>query len=315
MNYYVETLPEFTLLAVSREFHMKNCMMEIPKFWEEYYQLGYGKFACGQFGLCCCGKPDGTFRYAIGNRCNVETDMNGSAVYHIFNCPDRTEIPNGFELRTIPANTWLKVECSGPLPQSIQNMYPRIQAEWPEEYERLDSMDIEEYGYCKTPEDSQKPDYRCFIWIPVKPVKAVPSYNVRLNVLTAEEYIRLFSSPGWTAPGGEQVKTALEHSLAAFSVYSEDKLIGMGRLIGDRSMSYMFRDLVILPEYQRKGAGTFLMRTMLDWLANDLPSGWQASCELFAATGKVSFYEKFGFEPLPNPFLENGMMRMVKGVK
>lgn len=31
------------------------------------------------------------------------------------------------------------------------------------------------------------------------------------------------------------------------------------------------------------------------------------------ATGKIPFYQKFGFEPLPNRVLENGMMRMVAG--
>lgn len=140
-------------------------------------------------------------------------------------------------------------------------------------------------------------------------------YRIRIGVLTAQEHIRLFSSPGWTPPGEEQVTAALKNSLAVFSVYADETLIGMGRLFGDRSMSYMFRDVVILPEYQRKGAGTFLLKTMLDWIADDLPSGWQVSCELFAATGKIPFYQKFGFEPLPNHVLENGMMRMVAGRK
>ena len=170
MKVVIEEGPAFSVLAVSREFSEKSCMAEIPKFWREYYALGYGEFACGQYGVCYGGKPDGTFRYAIGNRCTPESGADGSTVYHILNRPDRTEIPEGFELLNIPAGTWAEFECLGPLPRSIQEMWPRIYNEWlPDSgYEKRQGFDLEEYGICQTPEDSQKPDYRCFIRIPVR---------------------------------------------------------------------------------------------------------------------------------------------------
>lgn len=311
MNFIIEEMPSFSVLAVSREFSEKNCMAEIPEFWKEYYAQGCGEFACGQYGVCYGATPDGTFRYAIGNRCTTEQYADGSTVYHIFNCPDRTEIPAAFELLAVPAGMWAKFECRGPLPRSIQEMWPRIYREWlPDSgYEKVPGYDLEEYGLCQSPEDSQKPDYQCFIRIPVKK----SGFSVQVNALAAKDYLRLFRSPGWKAPGEEQVEAALRNSLAVFSVYADRTLIGMGRLIGDRSMAYMFRDIVILPEYQHQGAGSFLMRSMLDWIAGDLPTGRWASCELFATTGKGAFYEKLGFESLPNAFLENGMMRMVQG--
>ncbi|MDD3155036.1 MAG: GyrI-like domain-containing protein [Victivallaceae bacterium] len=142
MNYKIEILPEFTVLASVRAFHAESAKSEIPKFWQEYYQRGNGKIACGQFGICFGGKPDGLFLYGIGNRCEVEQKPDGATVCHVFNCPDRTQIPDGFEVCTIPAQTWMKVEARGALPKSIQNTYPVIEKEWPQGWERVCGMDI-----------------------------------------------------------------------------------------------------------------------------------------------------------------------------
>ncbi len=137
--------------------------------------------------------------------------------------------------------------------------------------------------------------------------------TVKLNTLSAADFIHLFRSPGWEAPGAKQVEAALKNSHSVFSLYSGPKLIGMGRLIGDRSMVYMFRDIVVLPEYQNQGAGTFLMETMLEWISHDLPAGWRSSCELFATEKAARFYQKFGFKSVPNQSLECGMMVMIEG--
>lgn len=316
MKYVIEEKMEFQILAASRIFSEETAKAQIPQFWQEYYGCGYGDIACGQYGVCCGGEGAGKFRYAIGNACRVEKCADGSLLYHVFNCPDRKRIPAGFELLTIPAATWAAFECLGPLPHSIQNMWPRIYNEWlpVSGYEKVPGFELEEYGRCETASDAQKADYRCVIRIPVRRVGS-RAYSVRLNELSAADFVTLYRSPGWEAPPEEQVRTALQNSLAVFSVHAGDMLIGMGRLIGDRSMAYMVRDVVILPAFQRCGAGSFLMRAMLEWIAHDLPAGWRGSCELFAAQGKSEFYQKFGFEPLPNPYLENGLMRMVDGVK
>ena len=173
MNVTIEEKNSFQILAVSREFHEKNGFLEIPKFWTEYYAHGNADIACGQYGVCVCGGDgNGNFRYGIGNECRVEKRADGTSVYHIFNRPDRTEIPEGFELLTVPAATWAVFECFGALPHSIQDMWPRIYQEWlpeaPYHYDGAIGFDIEEYGKCETAEDLQKPDYHCVIRIPVK---------------------------------------------------------------------------------------------------------------------------------------------------
>ena len=314
MNYRIECLPEFTVLTKIREFDIKNSTEEIPKFWQEYYRNGNGETACGQFGICFDCNADGTFHYGIGNRCEVEQKSGGATVYHVFACPDRTRIPDGFELRTIPAQTWMKVEARGALPKSIQSTYPKIEKEWPDGWERVCGMDIEEYGCCEVPEDSQKDDYLCWIWVPVKQL-GMENYSVKTNVLTAPEFNRLGCAVGWGMPSEKQSAVALQNSLVTFSLYNRETLIGMARLIGDRSMAYMVREVVVLPEFQKQGAGTFLLLSIQQWIAGDVPNGWRASCELFAAEGQRDFYRHCGFVALPHSGNENGMSTMITGVK
>ena len=215
MNYRIECVPEFTVLAKIRSFDAKNAAEEIPKFWEEYYRSGNGAIACGQFGICFGGSAGGTFHYGIGNRCEVEQKPDGATVCHVFNCPDLTRIPDGFEVRTIPAQTWLKVEARGALPKSIQSTYPEIEKEWPGGLERIYGMDIEEYGCCETPEDSQKDDYLCRIWIPVK-LLGTEHYSVKTDVLTASEFNRLGCAAGWEMPSEKQSAAALRKIAPTF---------------------------------------------------------------------------------------------------
>ena len=140
-------------------------------------------------------------------------------------------------------------------------------------------------------------------------------FRVEVDVLTVSEFCSLCRAVDWDAPPPEQVETALTNSIARFSLYSGGDLIGMGRFVGDRAMFCSVYDFAIRPEFQNRGAGTFLMRFMLDWLRNHLPSGRHICCDLMSATGKTGFYERFGFAPLPNPAmnLENGMTMMVEG--
>lgn len=144
---------------------------------------------------------------------------------------------------------------------------------------------------------------------------ASPEFRVEVDVLTVPEFCSLCRAVDWDAPPEEQVETALANSIARFSLYSDRELIGMGRFVGDRAMFCSVYDFAIRPEFQNCGAGTFLMRFMLDWLRNHLPSGRHICCDLMSATGKTGFYQRFGFAPLPNSAmnLENGMTMMIGG--
>ena len=51
MNYKIVEKESFTVLAVSAKFNYENCKQEIPKFWQEHFEKGNGRYVCGMFGI------------------------------------------------------------------------------------------------------------------------------------------------------------------------------------------------------------------------------------------------------------------------
>ena len=101
-------------------------------------------------------------------------------------------------------------------------------------------------------------------------------------------------------------------TFASFVVYDGDKPIGMARLIGDGGMSYYVKDFAILPAYQGKGVGRFLMEHLQQYIYDRLEPGWAVSLELISSKGNESFYKKFGFEERPCEWDGAGMFKMLR---
>lgn len=76
------------------------------------------------------------------------------------------EIPQGMETFAVPALTWAVFEAVGPIPDAIQDIWKRIFSEWfpSSGYEHAEGPELEVYENG----DMSKPDYRSFVWIPVK---------------------------------------------------------------------------------------------------------------------------------------------------
>lgn len=150
MDYRIEKKDGFKLLAYSRMFTDENCEKEIPAFWKEYYQKEIYKKAPGCMGICAQEK-DGAKEFLYGIGCVVN---------------DVKEIPEGFQILNIPANTWAIFKCIGAMPDAIQNMWDCIYREWlpGADYELISDYEIENYF----PGDNTSDDYISEIWIPVK---------------------------------------------------------------------------------------------------------------------------------------------------
>lgn len=135
--------------------------------------------------------------------------------------------------------------------------------------------------------------------------------KLKENILRDDIFCILTDAVGWGTPPKEQVKKAIENSLYNVCAIMDDKVVGMGRLCGDRSLFYYIKDLVVLPEYQEKGIGALLIKNIIDYIKNNTPNGWKVSVELMSAKGKESFYKKFGFESRPNENFGSGMFMMI----
>ena len=122
------------------------------------------------------------------------------------------------------------------------------------------------------------------------------SYTVRYNELNSEEFIQLWESVWGPAPTVEQVKLAMENTLFRVSVFDNDQIVAMARVIGDKGMCYYIKDVVVKPEYQGHGIGRILINEVLRFIDENGVSGTDIAVELCAMPDKIPFYEKFGFK-------------------
>ncbi len=115
------------------------------------------------------------------------------------------------------------------------------------------------------------------------------------NKLNAKDFIRLKVATGFKDRPLEQVEKALSNNLFDVIAVSEGKVIGMGRLVGDGVMYWYLQEIIVLPEFQGKGIGTRIVNRLLEFISDNTVPGTFTSVGLTAATGRDSFYEKFGF--------------------
>ena len=90
-----------------------------------------------------------------------------------------------------------------------------------------------------------------------------------------------------------KAETRLRNSLCSICAYHQDKLVGMGRVVGDGAVYFMVVDLAVLPEYQGKGIGKEIMEQLMDSVRKNVGTGSFVS--LFSNHGLAKYYEKFGF--------------------
>ena len=132
--------------------------------------------------------------------------------------------------------------------------------------------------------------------------------KIRINALTSDLFLGLYTSVGWEPPCREQVECALKNTPASFVAYEEEKAIGMVRLIGDGGMSFYIKDFAVLSGYQGKGVGQMLLMELQQYLLEHKPTDWAVSLELISTKEAVEFYKKYGFQGRST---EPGMLKMI----
>ena len=74
--------------------------------------------------------------------------------------------------------------------------------------------------------------------------------NIRIeNIIpTPDEYNHIADSVGWGSSENKIVEIALNNSLYSICAYDGNKMIGYGRIIGDKTMFLYIQDIMVLPE-------------------------------------------------------------------
>ena len=120
-------------------------------------------------------------------------------------------------------------------------------------------------------------------------------YQLVENELKAKDFIRLKVAAGFMDRPIEQIEKALKNNLFDVTAVYNGEVIGMGRLVGDGFMYWYLQEIIVLPQFQGQGIGTRIVNRLLDYIKENTTPGTFVSVGLTAATGKDTFYEKFGF--------------------
>ena len=117
------------------------------------------------------------------------------------------------------------------------------------------------------------------------------------DAVSFEEIFPLYEAVGWTNYTSNPImlQNALEHSLFILTARDEEgKLIGFLRAVGDGYSILYIQDIIVLPEYQRQGIGTQLLRQTLEYF-NEV---YQIILTTDSEVKTIAFYEANGFTTL-----------------
>lgn len=120
---------------------------------------------------------------------------------------------------------------------------------------------------------------------------------------------------GWCPLLQEQALQALTHSLYVVGAYAGDRLVGMGRIVGDGAVICYVQDLIVVPEYQKQGIGSRVLDTLTAYVEHIRKDGSQMMFCLMCAKGREPFYEKHGFIARPTQELGPGMIQYLRDEK
>lgn len=76
----------------------------------------------------------------------------------------------------------------------------------------------------------------------------------------------VYRKESWNAylKDDEKLIRAFDNSLYILGAFDESELIGFIRCVGDGEHILMIQDLIVTPEYQQRGIGTYLFRTTME---------------------------------------------------
>ena len=136
--------------------------------------------------------------------------------------------------------------------------------------------------------------------------------EIRINTLTPELFLELYESVGWEPPCIEQVRIALQNTIATFTCYEADRPVGMVRVIGDGGMSFYIKDFAVIPSHQSNGVGSKLMAALEHFVKECKPADWAVSLELISSKEAVTSIKNSVLKNAPVIGTAPGMFKMIR---
>ena len=120
-------------------------------------------------------------------------------------------------------------------------------------------------------------------------------YHLVVGVPSIEDYCRLRVAAGLSPKSREAATAGLPNTLFGVIVSKDNKVIGMGRVVGDGGLFYQVVDIAVEPAHQRRGLGKAITSKIVEHLKQSAPPG--AHISLIADWPAQHLYSQFGFKP------------------
>ena len=135
--------------------------------------------------------------------------------------------------------------------------------------------------------------------------------NIKIyHELTNKDFLEVIEAVGFKTYSDEQVTKALKNTMYMVKVMVNDKLAGIGRVIGDYSIICCLTDICVKPEFQKKGIGQIIVKELKKMIEDGVKEGEKMQIELTPTAGNEAFYQKAGFKY--NPDIITGMYLWIK---
>lgn len=122
--------------------------------------------------------------------------------------------------------------------------------------------------------------------------------NIEVRKIAVSEYQALRASTDWKQIEDYIIEMALERDLYSICILHHEKVVGIGRVIGDGAIYFYIQDIIVLPKYQEKGIGKIIMENIETYL--NVNTNNNSFVGLMAAEGVVDFYAQFGYKERPH---------------
>lgn len=119
--------------------------------------------------------------------------------------------------------------------------------------------------------------------------------TIKDNIIpNINEILILYQDAGWTSytVNPNQLEKAIKHSLAVWTAWDEDKLVGLARIVGDNYTIIYIQDILVLNDYQRNGIGSTFIKLIL----NKYQTVRQIVLLTESSEKTISFYESNGLK-------------------
>lgn len=105
------------------------------------------------------------------------------------------------------------------------------------------------------------------------------------------EVVEILKKVGMAYYESQRHQRAFNNSHSVVFVFDNEILVAFGRLISDGEYQSAIYDVAVLPEYQGKGIGKMIVKTLIEKTPH-------CNFILYASPGKELFYEKENFRKM-----------------